>query len=56
MAEGHSSPRDSLDAGASRARHAGLSTLVLLAPACLLFALFVIYPILRNIDYSFYDD
>ncbi len=55
MAEGHSSPRDSPDAGASRARHGGLSTVVLLAPACLLFALFVIYPILRSIDYSFYD-
>jgi multiple sugar transport system permease protein len=55
MAEAHSSPRDSLDSSASRARHGGLSTVVLLAPACLLFALFVIYPILRSIDYSFYD-
>jgi multiple sugar transport system permease protein len=55
MAEGHSSPGAARDAGPSRARHGGLSTVVLLAPACLMFALFVIYPILRSIDYSFYD-
>lgn len=29
--------------------------MLLLAPACLLFALFVIYPILRSIDLSFHD-
>jgi multiple sugar transport system permease protein len=55
MAEGQSSAGQSLDAGASRARHGGLSTVVLLAPACLVFAIFVVYPILRSIDYSFYD-
>ena len=33
----------------------GSSTVVLLAPACLLFALFVIYPLLRGIALSFYD-
>jgi multiple sugar transport system permease protein len=55
MADGHSSPGAAQDAGPSRSHHGGLSTVVLLAPACLLFALFVIYPILRSIDYSFYD-
>jgi multiple sugar transport system permease protein len=33
----------------------GLATLVLLAPATLLFALFVVYPILASIRLSFYD-
>jgi len=37
-----------------RTRH-GSSTVILLAPACLLFALFVIYPLLRGVALSFYD-
>jgi multiple sugar transport system permease protein len=37
-----------------RTRH-GSSTVILLAPACLLFALFVIYPLVRGITLSFYD-
>jgi multiple sugar transport system permease protein len=38
-----------------RARRRGFSTVILLAPACLLFALFVVYPIFRSIGISFYD-
>ena len=34
---------------ARRARRVGLSTVVLLAPACLLFGVFVIYPIVASI-------
>ena len=37
-----------------RTRH-GSATVILLAPACLLFALFVIYPLARGIALSFYD-
>jgi len=37
-----------------RTRH-GSSTVILLAPACLLFTLFVIYPLARGIALSFYD-
>jgi multiple sugar transport system permease protein len=37
------------------ARHAGRATLALLAPACLMFSLFVLYPIARSITISFYD-
>jgi len=33
----------------------GLSTVVLLAPACLLFSLFVVYPLVRGIALSFYE-
>jgi multiple sugar transport system permease protein len=36
-------------------RRGGRSTIVLLAPACLLFSLFVIYPLVRGIALSFYD-
>jgi multiple sugar transport system permease protein len=36
-------------------RRGGLSTIVLLAPACLLFGLFVLYPLVRGIALSFYD-
>ncbi|MDQ2961950.1 MAG: sugar ABC transporter permease [Pseudomonadota bacterium] len=41
--------------GGSRGRHVGLSTLLLLAPACLLFSLFVLYPIARSVEISLYD-
>jgi multiple sugar transport system permease protein len=37
------------------ARHAGAATLLLLAPAAILFALFVLYPIGRTIVLSLYD-
>jgi multiple sugar transport system permease protein len=37
------------------AHHAGLSTVILLAPACLLFALFVIYPILASVRLSLHE-
>ena len=40
---------------AAGARHAGLSTAILLAPACLLFSVFVIYPIFSSIRLSLYD-
>src|SRR6478672_6479791 len=40
---------------AARARHVGVSTVVLLAPACLLFGVFVIYPILASIRLSLYQ-
>ncbi|HUH93469.1 MAG TPA: sugar ABC transporter permease [Casimicrobiaceae bacterium] len=40
---------------ASRARHARRATLALLAPACLMFSLFVLYPIARSIAISLYD-
>lgn len=40
---------------AARGRRFGFSTFVLLAPACVLFAVFVIYPILASIRLSFYD-
>jgi multiple sugar transport system permease protein len=40
---------------AKRTRHAGLGTVVLLAPACALFSLFVLYPILRTVALSLYD-
>jgi multiple sugar transport system permease protein len=33
----------------TRGRHAGIGTVVLLAPACLLFSVFVLYPLLRTI-------
>ena len=36
-------------------RHAGLATMILLAPACVLFAAFVIYPILASIRLSLHD-
>src|SRR6476660_4206151 len=39
----------------ARARHVGLSTVILLAPACLLFGVFVIYPILASIRLSLYE-
>ena len=38
-----------------RARHVGLSTVILLAPAGLLFATFVLYPIVASIRLSLYD-
>jgi len=38
-----------------RARHVGISTAILLAPACLLFGLFVVYPILASIRLSLYQ-
>lgn len=37
------------------ARHVGASTVVLLAPACVLFFLFVVYPIFRSLELSLYD-
>jgi len=37
------------------ARHVGWSTAILLAPACVLFGVFVIYPILASIRLSLYD-
>jgi len=40
---------------AARPRHVGVSTVVLLAPACVLFALFVIYPIVASVRLSLYD-
>ena len=40
---------------AAATRRAGLSTIILLAPACLLFALFVVYPILASIRLSLHD-
>ena len=40
---------------AQRARHVGFSTVVLLAPACVLFGVFVIYPILASIRLSLYQ-
>jgi multiple sugar transport system permease protein len=49
------SSRPAPRAGAAGMRRASLSTVVLLAPACLLFTLFVIYPIGRSIVLSFYD-
>ncbi|MEO8566010.1 MAG: sugar ABC transporter permease [Betaproteobacteria bacterium] len=57
MSSAKGSPRASppVDAGASGMRHAGFSTVILLAPACGLFALFVVYPIVRSIGLSFYD-
>jgi multiple sugar transport system permease protein len=55
MPQGPSRASPRIDAGHSGARHAGLSTALLLAPACLLFGLFVVYPILRSISFSFYD-
>jgi len=36
-------------------RRAGLGTVVLLAPACVLFSVFVLYPILRTVLLSLYD-
>ncbi|HVO88144.1 MAG TPA: sugar ABC transporter permease [Casimicrobiaceae bacterium] len=36
-------------------RRAGFATFVLLAPACLLFGVFVVYPIVANVALSFYD-
>jgi multiple sugar transport system permease protein len=38
-----------------RARHVGVATVILLAPACLLFAVFVIWPIFASIALSFHD-
>ncbi|MEO8134755.1 MAG: sugar ABC transporter permease [Betaproteobacteria bacterium] len=38
-----------------RTRHSGPSTVVLLAPGCVLFAVFVIYPILATIRLSLYN-
>jgi multiple sugar transport system permease protein len=55
MTEGSSRAGRPSGAGSSRPRHGGLSTAVLLAPSCILFGLFVIYPILRSIDFSLYD-
>ncbi len=37
------------------APRAGLSTVILLAPACVLFAIFVLYPIVGSIRISFYE-
>jgi multiple sugar transport system permease protein len=39
---------------ASAGRHVGIGTIVLLAPACVLFSLFVLYPILRTLLLSLY--
>jgi multiple sugar transport system permease protein len=39
----------------TRGRHAGIATIVLLAPACILFSVFVLYPILRTLLLSLYD-
>lgn len=41
--------------GAREAHHAGPATIVLLAPACVMFALFVVYPIVASIGLSFHD-
>jgi multiple sugar transport system permease protein len=40
---------------ATGARRAGVSTAILLAPACVLFSVFVIYPIFASIRLSLYD-
>jgi multiple sugar transport system permease protein len=55
MAEGSTGTSPRVFASAARARHVGLSTVVLLAPACGLFALFVVYPIAASIRLSLYD-
>ena len=39
----------------TRGRNAGAATVVLLAPACILFSVFVLYPILRTLLLSLYD-
>ena len=39
----------------ARGRNAGVATVVLLAPACILFSLFVLYPILSTLLLSLYD-
>ena len=41
--------------GRIQRRHGGLETLILLAPATLLFALFVVYPIVASIRLSLFD-
>ena len=41
--------------GRAGARHVGVATVALLAPACLLFFLFVVYPIFRSLELSLYD-
>lgn len=38
-----------------RARHVGVSTVILLVPACLLFGVFVLYPIVASIRLSLYQ-
>jgi multiple sugar transport system permease protein len=38
-----------------KARPTGVATLILLAPACLMFALFVVYPIVASLRLSLYD-
>jgi multiple sugar transport system permease protein len=40
---------------AARSRHVGVSTVILLAPAVLLFATFVVYPIVASIRLSLHD-
>ncbi len=51
--------RDHPDPGVGRtvvsARHAGWSTAILLAPACVLFGVFVIYPIFASVRLSLHD-
>ncbi len=42
-------------ARATKLRGRGMATTILLAPACLMFSLFVLYPLLRSIGLSLYD-